>query len=350
MAKRNYSNIAIQTTLQSSINPTDSSLQVASAVGWPSAPFILVLERDTGDEELVLVGNKSGTTFSSLTRGFGGTSGVAHSGGAVVELAITAEDLALIWDHVHTGAGGDDTAKVTHANLLGIGVDDHHSEAHTVASHSDTDATGPELDTLTDGSIADSLHKHDHGAILGLTDDDHTQYLKEKASGGLAAEVPEHTHLSAAQGGVLAAPSILRGERITSGQTAVIENPTAIIFNSLVYENDPYNKMSLNTSTGVVSLGSGVYIITGGVVFEDTVQAAPVGIFISASDGQIAYNEAPSMNFHPESNRGLALGVSMTARFTSSVTFSVLVISDGLNLPIDNNRGTFVGVTYLGPA
>jgi len=42
----------------------------------------------------------------------------------------------------------------------------------------------------------------DHGADLaGLADDDHTQYLKEKASGGTAAEVPAHNHSSDAEGG-----------------------------------------------------------------------------------------------------------------------------------------------------
>ena len=37
---------------------------------------------------------------------------------------------------------------------------DNHDEAHTVASHSDTTATGAELETLTDGSDADALHAH----------------------------------------------------------------------------------------------------------------------------------------------------------------------------------------------
>lgn len=42
----------------------------------------------------------------------------------------------------------------------------------------------------------------DHGSDLaGLADDDHPQYLKEEASGGTAAEVPDHTHASAAQCG-----------------------------------------------------------------------------------------------------------------------------------------------------
>lgn len=36
----------------------------------------------------------------------------------------------------------------------------HHAESHTVASHSDTTGTGTELNSLTDGSNADSLHVH----------------------------------------------------------------------------------------------------------------------------------------------------------------------------------------------
>jgi len=43
----------------------------------------------------------------------------------------------------------------------------------------------------------------DHGALAGLADDDHTQYLKEKASGGLAAEIPIHDHSEAAEAGTV---------------------------------------------------------------------------------------------------------------------------------------------------
>ena len=41
----------------------------------------------------------------------------------------------------------------------------HHDESHTVASHSDTTATGSELETLTDGSNADALHDHTIGDV-----------------------------------------------------------------------------------------------------------------------------------------------------------------------------------------
>jgi hypothetical protein len=43
----------------------------------------------------------------------------------------------------------------------------------------------------------------DHGGLTGRDDDDHTQYLKEEASGGAASEVPDHTHQSTAECGKL---------------------------------------------------------------------------------------------------------------------------------------------------
>lgn len=57
---------------------------------------------------------------------------------------------AALQDHDH------DTPIATHAALPNA----HHTEAHSIASHDDTTATGAELETLTDGSNADSLHVH----------------------------------------------------------------------------------------------------------------------------------------------------------------------------------------------
>jgi len=48
---------------------------------------------------------------------------------------------------------------LAHAALTDVTWDQHHVETHTVVSH-DTDATGAELDTLTDGSDSDALHTH----------------------------------------------------------------------------------------------------------------------------------------------------------------------------------------------
>lgn len=66
--------------------------------------------------------------------------------------------------------------------------------------------TPANLDTLIYNSTTHAWtpRQIDHGGdIAGLLDDDHTQYLKEKASGGVAAEVPTHNHSSAAEAGTV---------------------------------------------------------------------------------------------------------------------------------------------------
>ena len=50
-------------------------------------------------------------------------------------------------------------AVLSHDNIADVSADDHHNEAHTIVSHSDTTATGAELETLTDGSET-ALHSH----------------------------------------------------------------------------------------------------------------------------------------------------------------------------------------------
>ena len=63
MVARLFSNIAVATTLLSGITDSATSLTVASSVGYPSAPFTIAIEPDTGDEEVVLVGVKTGDVF-----------------------------------------------------------------------------------------------------------------------------------------------------------------------------------------------------------------------------------------------------------------------------------------------
>ncbi len=132
MAARQYSNIAVSTTLSSGIAAGASSLTVVSATGWPAAPFILVIEPDLAGEELILVGAKAGAVFSSLTRGFGGTSDVAHNATDVIKHVVVAEDHSLVFSHVHV-PGTDDTAQLSHDDLSAVSIDDHHAQLHAAA-------------------------------------------------------------------------------------------------------------------------------------------------------------------------------------------------------------------------
>jgi len=82
----------------------------------------------------------SNADITITTGGIVITGGTVTIGGAAVSVA----------GHVHT-----------HASTTSQTTDDHHPQSHNVASHSDTSATGTELNTLTDGSDAAALHIHD---------------------------------------------------------------------------------------------------------------------------------------------------------------------------------------------
>ena len=76
----------------------------------------------------------------------------------------TTADFLIIEDAAATNAKKHITianlqAILSHDSIAGVSADDHHAQAHTVASHSDTTGTGAELDTLTDGSTT-ALHSH----------------------------------------------------------------------------------------------------------------------------------------------------------------------------------------------
>lgn len=96
------------------------------------------------------------------------------------------------WDQLSAGVAD-------HGALTGLADDDHTQYLKEKASG------GTAAETPTHNhSAANQAGTLDHGASLtGLTDDDHTQYLKEKASGGVAAEVPTHNHSAAGEAGTL---------------------------------------------------------------------------------------------------------------------------------------------------
>jgi len=86
-----FSNIAVDTNFASSITDAETSKAVDSATGWPAAPFNLQCE-----DEVIRVNTKSGTTFSDMTRGYDGTTAVAHTTTPTVSHVVVAEDIGLI--------------------------------------------------------------------------------------------------------------------------------------------------------------------------------------------------------------------------------------------------------------
>ena len=110
MARKYFSNTAVATTLSASISDSDSSLTVNSSTGYPAVPFVIAINAGTSSEEVIKVGAKSGTTFSTLTRGHDGSTARAHTSGASVKHVAAAEDFTGLWTHTHATSDG-------HANI-----------------------------------------------------------------------------------------------------------------------------------------------------------------------------------------------------------------------------------------
>ena len=106
---REYSSISVETTLNSGINTTATSMTVPS-VGAATALlggitldpgnvdiFTVAIDHDTVNEEIVYITGVSGDTFT-ISRGQAGTgsagvSGITHSAGASVKHVLTSSDL-----------------------------------------------------------------------------------------------------------------------------------------------------------------------------------------------------------------------------------------------------------------
>lgn len=104
MAIRNYTSAAPSTTLSGAITNVATSITVASASGYPSAPFVAIINRDLADEEAVYVSAKAGTTWT-VTRGYDGTTALSHLSGAKVEHGVTAIEFREA--NAHVNATGD---------------------------------------------------------------------------------------------------------------------------------------------------------------------------------------------------------------------------------------------------
>lgn len=83
--------------LGSATSAPAETFTLSATTGWPTGsngPFAVVVDRGTALEEKILCLSRSGSNVTIDTRGYDGTTGVAHTAGAAtVELCVTATDL-----------------------------------------------------------------------------------------------------------------------------------------------------------------------------------------------------------------------------------------------------------------
>ncbi|MCI4463679.1 MAG: hypothetical protein JHC30_05880 [Caldisericum sp.] len=85
--------------LTTDISATDTSLTITTGDGdlFPAGNFVVTI-----DDERILVGSRSGDTFSSLARGYDGTTAASHTSGTRVELRIIARHIQELQNFCNT--------------------------------------------------------------------------------------------------------------------------------------------------------------------------------------------------------------------------------------------------------
>lgn len=161
--KRNYSAIAVETTLgaalasQSQGDP-NTSFVVASISGFPSTfPYTLLVDPDTNKEEVVTVYDGASTTLK-VYRGQDGTQAVAHAAGATIRHGISAREFKELQTHIAARGFASDSSILsgvdTHVHGIATGEGDVVGTLKTQTLTNKT-LTSPAVSglTLTDGSV-----------------------------------------------------------------------------------------------------------------------------------------------------------------------------------------------------
>lgn len=128
MSSRNYSNTAVVTTIGALTNSATSGT-LAANTGWPAAPCTAVIEPGTGNAEVVLITARSGNTISAMTRGYDGTTAVAHAANSVIAHEVAGIDFSESNAHIQASAavhgltgtvvGTTDTQTLTNKTISG---------------------------------------------------------------------------------------------------------------------------------------------------------------------------------------------------------------------------------------
>ncbi len=118
VTRRSYAGAAPACTLTNSITNADTSaLLTGTVTAWNSTatgPFFMVIDPGLVTEEKVLVGSRTGSSLSSITRGVDGTTAASHSAGATCYPVFTATDA----DEANTFA----STMTTRGDLLTMGA------------------------------------------------------------------------------------------------------------------------------------------------------------------------------------------------------------------------------------
>lgn len=273
MAIRNYTSAAPPTTLAAGISNVDATLAVASSSGFPTAPFVAIIDRDNPGEEAVLVTNVAGPTWT-VTRGYDSTIAISHMAGVTVEHGVTAIEFREANAHVNATS---DVHGVSGGLKSYIDTQDAIHPAATTNVHGVTGSLKGYIDT------ADSTHAALTSGVHGVTGSIQsrltaTEGVANTATSDLATHIANgtgvhgvtgslKTYIDSGSPGYWARISHAAAQTITVGQGAagqIVDLQTAGWDPYNMYTAGDPNKLLPARSTGPL----GIYTVHGSVQFS----------------------------------------------------------------------------------
>jgi hypothetical protein len=231
---------------------------------------------------------------------------------------------------IPSGAGiftgdGSGLYNIDHSNLSNVNPNDHHNELHTIASHSDTSATGPELDTLTDGSNADVLHYHNYTNISGTL-----------PSGAL----PSHMHSTGDIIGLQEYVEDTAGNAITGTGTVTVTYNDGT--GTITVSGSPHTDSISGSDHSVLSNLD--YASSGHTGFAPD-QHTITGTHAAADQPLVDGSNADSLHTHTTFSGATFYGDTI---FNGDIFFGDNIISGTGDLYVNNIYGTFSGTVASG--
>jgi hypothetical protein len=92
MERREFAGAVIAQALSANISNSSTSFSVADGSTFPSGSnkFVVSIGRGTPNEEKILITSRSSGTFTVSSRGYDGTTAVAHTAGELVDHVLDA--------------------------------------------------------------------------------------------------------------------------------------------------------------------------------------------------------------------------------------------------------------------
>jgi hypothetical protein len=163
--RRTFAGGGVATTITAGIDSATLTILIAASTGWPTGSagdFFVVIDRGTASEEKVRIDTRSSLTLTAIASGRGadGTSAVAHSSGAAIELCLAAVDLDEANAHIA------DTALDHHTQYLTTGRHDIEGR-HTFGAAYGTPAAAADVGTTPAAGTGDNPAREDHVHQIG---------------------------------------------------------------------------------------------------------------------------------------------------------------------------------------